>query len=170
MIGKDLKDKKRIPRLFGRLSPDLYTWSFENMAEMEHLFAYGTLMCEDIMREISGFRLSHEKGILKGYSRRSVKGEHYPALVPDETGRVEGILYRDIPDSAWERLDRFEGEMYERRLVQVGLNSGTILFAATYVARPAFLDQLDKSDWDFSDFIRNGKAIFQKHYKGYRSL
>lgn len=140
------------------------------MAKMEHLFAYGTLMCEDIMQEISGLRLSHEAGILKGYSRRSVKGEHFPALMPDEKGRVEGVVYRAISNTAWNRLDRFEGEMYERRLVQIELGKGGTLSAGTYVVRPAFLDQLCQCDWDFSDFIRNGKASFQKHYKGYKSL
>lgn len=35
-------------------------------------FAYGTLMCEDIMREVSGIRPSHVPGTLKGYRRRSV--------------------------------------------------------------------------------------------------
>ena len=48
---------------------------------MENLFAYGTLMCEDIMREVSGVRLLQVSGKLKGYSRRGVKGEHYPAFI-----------------------------------------------------------------------------------------
>ena len=139
-------------------------------AEMEHLFTYGTLMCGDIMREISGFRLLHEPGTLKGYSRRSVKGEPYPALMPDDKGRVEGVVYRDIPRSAWDRLDRFEGEMYERQLVKIVLKAGKTLFAGTYVVRPAFLDQLEESEWDFCDFLRNGKTRFQKHYKGYKLL
>jgi gamma-glutamylcyclotransferase (GGCT)/AIG2-like uncharacterized protein YtfP len=143
---------------------------FEASKEMKDLFVYGTLMCEDIMREISGLRLFHETGILEGYSRWSVKGEVYPALVPDEKGRVEGMVYRDIPESAWDRLDRFEGEMYERQLVQIELTSGKTLFAGTYVARPVFLDQLDKSGWDFPNFLRNGKADFQEHYKGFKLL
>ena len=99
-----------------------------------------------------------------------MKGEHYPAIVAEEKGRVEGVVYFDIPISAWDRLDRFEGEMYERRLVQIGLMAGKRLFAGTYVVRPAFLDQLDRSDWDFSDFLHNDKASFQDHYKGFKLL
>jgi len=137
---------------------------------MENLFAYGTLMCDDIMREVSGCRLSHVPGTLKGYSRRSVKVESYPALVPDKEGRVEGVVYRNMPNSAWDRLDRFEDEMYARQLVQIELNDGTTLLAATYVVSPEFLDHLEQSDWDFADFLRNGKARFQRHYKGYQSL
>ena len=137
---------------------------------MDHLFAYGTLMCEDIMEEVSGCRLSHDPGTLKGYSRRAVRGESYPALMPDEIGLVGGVVYRDVPDAAWERLDRFEGEMYARRPVQIELNDGAPLAAATYVVRPEFLDRLEEHEWDFADFLRNGKALFQREYRGYRSL
>ena len=137
---------------------------------MENLFSYGTLMCNDIMEDVSGCRLSCVPGTLRGYSRRSVRGEHYPALVPHEEGRVEGVVYRNVPDSAWGRLDRFEGEMYARQLVQIELNDGSTLQAATYVVQPEFLGHLDQTDWDFADFLRNGKASFQRHYKGYQSL
>ena len=137
---------------------------------MEHLFAYGTLMCEDIMRNVSGCLLSCSPGILKGYSRWSVKGQHYPALVLDETGRVEGVVYQNVPQAAWTRLDRFEGPMYTRELVPIELNDGAILLAAAYVAKPEFLNQLDPTDWNFATFLRHGKARFQRHYKGYLSL
>ena len=137
---------------------------------MANLFAYGTLMCEDIMQEVSGLHLFHVVGILKGYSRRRVKGEYYPALVPDEEGRVEGVVYRNVSHSAWDRLDRFEGEMYTRESVKIELTNGVTLPAGTYVVRPEFLDYLDQCDWDFGDFLRNGKARFQNHYKGYQSL
>lgn len=126
-------------------------------------------MCDDIMHEVSGFRLYRSAGTLKGYSRRSVKGEYYPAIMPDEKGRVQGVVYRNIPDTAWDRLDRFEGKMYARHFVQIERIDGTV-FAATYVVQPEFLDHLGPSDWDFADFLRSGKAIFQRHYQGYRSL
>lgn len=137
---------------------------------MQNLFAYGTLMCEDIMREVSGVSLSSVPGTLKGFRRHSVKGEPYPALAPDAEGRVDGLVYRHVPDSAWIRLDRFEGEMYARRIVQVELKDGSILPAATYVTVPEFLDRLDRSGWDFADFLRNGKTSFRRGYGGYRSL
>lgn len=127
-------------------------------------------MFEDIMGEVSGCSLPHEPGTLKGYSRRSVKGEYYPALVPDEKGHVQGVVYRNVPDSAWERLDRFEGEMYARQLVQIELNDGALLPAATYVIQEEFLGHLDRSEWNVADFLRSGKSRFQKHYKGYWSL
>lgn len=132
---------------------------------MTNLFAYGTLMCEDIMTEVAGCRLPHGPGTLCGYSRRAVKGAHYPALVADKDGTVNGLLYREVPPSAWQRLDRFEGEMYRRQKVQVELDDGTLLPATTYVARPEFLGHLDLSDWDFDGFLRRGKKPFQEEYR-----
>ncbi len=137
---------------------------------MENLFAYGTLMCEDIMEEVSGCRLSCVPGTVRGYSRRSVRGEHYPALVLDEEGRVEGVVYRNLPNSAWDCLDRFEGEMYVRQPVQIELNDGATLPATTYVVRPEFLHRLEESEWDFVDFLSNGKERFRRDYRGYQQL
>lgn len=137
---------------------------------MADLFAYGTLMCEDIMIEVSGYRLSHAVGTLKGYIRRSVKGEHYPAIMPDREAVVEGVVYRNVPNAGWDRLDKFEGEMYKRQSVKIELNDGKLIQAETYVIHPRFMNRLDQTDWDFDDFVATNKALFQKHYKGYRSL
>jgi gamma-glutamylcyclotransferase (GGCT)/AIG2-like uncharacterized protein YtfP len=137
---------------------------------MENLFAYGTLMCSSIMTAVSGCRLSAVPATLEGYSRRCVKGERYPAILPHREGRVAGELYRHVPDAAWTRLDRFEGEMYARRGVEVALRDGTLLLAATYVVVPQFLYRLDHADWDFAEFLQNGKADFQSHYQGYLYL
>jgi len=127
-------------------------------------------MCEDIMFEVAGCLPPNVPGTLKGYSRRSVSGEHYPAIIPDKEGTVEGVVYRNVPNVAWDRLDRFEGEFYKRRRVGIELNDGAILYAETYILQPAYLNRLDQSDWDFENFIATGKARFQRHYKGYRSL
>jgi len=137
---------------------------------MEHLFAYGTLMCGSIMREVSGFDLPAVPGTLKGYCRRSVKGELYPAIMPYRGGCVEGVIYRCVPGLAWERLDRFEGEMYVRKRVRISLSEGTAFPAATYVVQPGFEHCLGRSDWDFGEFLLEGKASFQRYYKGYLSL
>lgn len=137
---------------------------------MRNLFAYGTLMCEEIMYEVSGCHLKYEPGTLSGYGRRSVDGEDYPAITADRESAVDGLVYLDVPGSAWDRLDRFEGEMYERRKVTVAMNSQTVLSADTYVIHPLYLDRLGQSEWNFDAFIRNGKASFQRYYKGYDSL
>ena len=91
---------------------------------MNHLFAYGSLMCTDIMRDVSGCDLSHSDGILRGHRRRVVIGEQYPGLVPGEDGRVDGVVYWAVPSSAWDRLGRFEGGMYVRQRLEILLEDG----------------------------------------------
>jgi len=137
---------------------------------MSNLFAYGTLMCEDIMQEVAACLPPHEPGTLKRYSRRCVQGENFPAIMPDQAGRVAGVVYKNVSDSAWERLDRFEGDFYARRLVQVDLADGTTSSADAYVVKPKFLNRLAPIEWDFEDFLQNGKANFQKRYRGYWTL
>lgn len=135
-----------------------------------NLFAYGTLMCAEVMREVAGCLPSSAPGVLQGYRRRAVKGELYPALVAEEGARVEGVVYRAVPDAAWTRLDRFEGEIYSRRSVLIVLQDGVTLAAETYVLRPECLDLLAQADWDYADFLRNGKTRFQQYYQGYQEL
>ncbi len=65
-----------------------------------HLFAYGTLMCEDIIRSASGCSMVAEAAVLKGFYRRALKGGHYPAIVPGEEHEVGGVLYRNVTANA----------------------------------------------------------------------
>ncbi len=122
------------------------------------------------MQEVSGYSLAYVRGILKGYSRRAVRGEQYPAIFPDREGRVVGVVYLNVPDSAWDRLDRFEGDMYAREIVPIEVYEGETLSASAYVVRPQFIHLLDGSEWDFNEFLRTGKANFQNAYKGYRFI
>jgi gamma-glutamylcyclotransferase (GGCT)/AIG2-like uncharacterized protein YtfP len=137
---------------------------------VRNLFVYGTLMCEDIMHQVAGCLPARLAGALTGYERRAVKGEHYPGLVPGAGGRVDGVVYRDVPGCAWARLDRFEGDMYRRRCVRVQLTDGATLMAETYVVRRGFVSRLDNAEWNFSEFLRSGKAKFCRHYQGYAQL
>jgi gamma-glutamylcyclotransferase (GGCT)/AIG2-like uncharacterized protein YtfP len=137
---------------------------------MANLFAYGTLMCEDIIRQVSGCCLSFTPGIVRGYCRRSVRGEVYPAIFSHEAGQVKGVVYRDLPDMTWRRLDLFEGNMYKREQVLVHIGEGKTSIAETYVVRSEFLSQLDATEWSFENFLNNGKKKFQKSYSGYGKL
>ena len=127
-------------------------------------------MCADIMQEIAGCLPEHRQGVLEGYSRRRVKGQVYPGLVQDEGRRVDGVVYLDLPDADWERLDRFEGRMYARRRVSIETDDEGRLTAETYIVRPEYLGRLGESEWDFQEFLRNGKSEFRAGYAGYRSI
>ena len=137
---------------------------------MRNLFAYGTLMCEDIMQQVAGCLPARLPAILTGYQRRAVRDEQYPGVVACRAGRVEGVLYRELPGFAWPRLDDFEGDMYLRRRVRVALADGDTLAAETYVVRPRFVARLAPHEWSLAEFLSSGKASFCRDYTGYRRL
>ena len=135
-----------------------------------NLFAYGTLMCSDIMEEVSGVKATGIGAVLHGYSRRCVRGQHYPGLIKETSERVDGIIYFDIPDWAWGRLDHFEGDMYERLPVSVETADKKRISAETYVVKDNFKQYLETRRWSYQHFLKNGKIAFQRNYRGYQEL
>jgi hypothetical protein len=77
-----------------------------------------------------------------------------------------GVLYQNVLASAWERLDRLEGETYTRRTVSIEIGGGR-LTAETYIVRPEYVDRLEETYWDFSEFLNSGKSKFRFGYVGY---
>jgi gamma-glutamylcyclotransferase (GGCT)/AIG2-like uncharacterized protein YtfP len=137
--------------------------------KMEHLFAYGTLMCEDIMLEVSGYAGTALPAILKGYRRYRIQGESYPGIVRDPKSDVNGVVYKDVPDSAWECLDKFEGEMYTRERVLINLSADEPLNAVAYVIKKDYRDYLIATEWSFSEFLKKDKTEFQRSYSGLKT-
>lgn len=134
---------------------------------MQHLFAYGSLMCPDIMRLVSGVEPISQPARLRGYRRCRVRNEPYPAVIADRTATLDGVLYRDLNTSAWERLDRFEGDLYQRIQVRVGTGQGVEQTAGLYLATPALQALLIPGDWSFEQFLREGKSRFERDYRGF---
>jgi gamma-glutamylcyclotransferase (GGCT)/AIG2-like uncharacterized protein YtfP len=138
---------------------------------MQDLFAYGTLMCADIMRAVSGCpELVGSSGLLRDHHRLCVRGEHYPGLVPCPGACVEGIVYHAVPADAWARLDRFEGDLYVRASVAVELADATIHSIQTYIVRPELTACLEDRVWELEGFLRHGKAEFESAYSGYAAI
>lgn len=129
---------------------------------MENLFTYGTLMCEEIIEAVCGYRMPRVGGVLEGFRRRAVKGELYPGIHARAGESTRGQVYLGVPDTAWGSLDEYEGEMYRRVKVEVHAGAGQPLDAWAYVLRPQYRHRLAEHDWDFSDFLRNGKAAYLK--------
>lgn len=137
---------------------------------MNNLFAYGTLMCEDIFYSVAGMKLSYSAGLLKGYCRYPVIGHVYPGILPRCGFTVQGIVYSDVPDRVRLRLDRFEGEMYERCSVLVKCEDNKKITAYTYIIRPQFAHCLEQKDWNFQNFLVVEKKIFRQSYAGYTDI
>jgi gamma-glutamylcyclotransferase (GGCT)/AIG2-like uncharacterized protein YtfP len=140
------------------------------MTREKSLFAYGSLMCDDIMLRVSGFEAKGEKATLAGFRRLSVKDEKYPALIPSAGYSVDGILYRDIPGDSWPRLDAFEGPMYLRQMHPLCLENGGTTTAFVYVLNPLYSHMAVLPEWSFEEFLRTGKECFIAHYRGYEAL
>ena len=136
----------------------------------QDLFTYGSLMCEDIMAEVADVRLRYTPAILPGYRRFLVKDEQYPGVVAETAGVVAGRVYHDITPEGWLRLDRFEGEMYDRRPVSVRYENGSHALVQCYIFRPEFSHRLTATEWDYAAFLKGGKALFQQQYCGYKAL
>lgn len=125
------------------------------------IFTYGTLMSPEIMMRLAGCRPDSCIAHLHGFRRTRVKDEEYPGIRENAEGMVQGILYLDVPEAAVQRLDLFEGEMYERRQVMVQTEDGVEKSAMTYVFRPGYHDLLTEIPWDFEEFLVSGKKCFE---------
>lgn len=129
-------------------------------------FAYGSLMNETILSEVAGLTLEGETAVLQGYARHPVRDEDYPGMVPDPSQSVSGVLYRELPPAAMDRLDRFEGEEYHRCRVTVRTASGLRIPAWAYVFRTEYRSNLAPGDWDFDAFQNHHQARFRSRYLG----
>ncbi len=135
-----------------------------------NLFAYGTLMDEEIMARVSGCRPAPLPATPFRHRRHALIGKDYPAIVRQEGATVEGICYLNLPLPAWQALDRFEDEMCERAPVQIITGARLTLSAETYLCRPEFRHLLADHDWSLEDFSKSHKARFETEYAGFQDL
>jgi gamma-glutamylcyclotransferase (GGCT)/AIG2-like uncharacterized protein YtfP len=135
-----------------------------------NLFAYGTLMVQQILHAVTGIDRAGMPGLLFGYQRRLLRGEVYPGIRPDRQARVAGILYANLTQPAWQRLDRFEGELYRRETVEVALADHQRMRAQTYVLKPQYYGLLSREPWTLEQFLNTGISPFVAGYRGFDQL
>jgi gamma-glutamylcyclotransferase (GGCT)/AIG2-like uncharacterized protein YtfP len=107
---------------------------------MQRLFIYGSLQPggpnEHLMNEIGG---DWEQAVAKGHLIKDGWGSKmgYPGLVLDEFGEdVHGHVFRSLNlESEWAKLDKFEGEDYQRVTTNVTLVSGEQVEVQVYTLR-----------------------------------
>lgn len=141
---------------------------------MAHAFTYGSLMWADIMARVCGpdglSAQAPRPATLADHVRRPVLGQDYPAVVPQAGASVAGLLWVDLPEDAWPRLDAFEGDEYRRVEVLVTLPDGGWQRAWTYVFKPEYAHRLAQGDWDEAAFAREGKDRFIARYVGFGAI
>jgi len=106
--------------------------------------------------------------ILKGYARFTVKGESYPGIVPATGAATEGIIYFDVDEWSLERLDAFEGDLYQRIQIQAETKEKEILKADTYVIKPKFRSNLSSLEWNIKEFAQKHLKTFLETYTGFQ--
>lgn len=119
------------------------------------LFVYGTLLPgkpnEHVLKEIDG-NGKWVKATVKG---RLIKdgwgaGLGYPGMVPDIDGQaIDGLLFiSDKLELHWEKLDEFEGEEYERIVIDAIDVNANIVETYIYKLKEATPKTLPLSDAD----------------------
>lgn len=136
---------------------------------MNNIFTYGSLMFPEVWERVVGSHYQASPARLDGYVRRELRDEIYPVIVrqvPDS--HVEGMLYFGISTQDLARLDRFEGEYYVRRSVNViAGREGLACEAFTYVLSGRYRHLLSDRDWDPGYFREHGLDRFLAHYAGF---
>jgi len=132
------------------------------------IFTYGTLMILDVMYAVTAREFRSKKAILRGYARFMVKGESYPGIIPVTDAVTEGIIYFDVDESSLERLDAFEGDLYQRTPILAEMKGGEICNAEAYVIRPNFKNHLSSSEWNAKEFVQKYLKVFLENYSGFQ--
>jgi hypothetical protein len=109
-------------------------------------------MLPEVMEIVAGPGLSRQPATLDGFQRRCLRGAVYPGLVFAAGERTEGVLWEGLDAGTMERIDRFEGALYERRVQAVELRGGGARESFVYVLCPAAARRAGPLPWDEEDF------------------
>jgi gamma-glutamylcyclotransferase (GGCT)/AIG2-like uncharacterized protein YtfP len=132
---------------------------------MTHLFTYGSLMFENVWHKLVKGNYLAQKATLHGYERRAIKDDVYPVIFKANT-LVEGVVYYDVSDEDLVILDTFEGEYYERKEVELLVES-TPIKASAYILKEAYFHLIDTKPWSDALFAQEGIQTFLEEYKGF---
>ncbi len=127
-------------------------------------------MIPDVMYAVTTREFRFVDAILRGYARFTVKGASYPGIIPATDAVTEGIIYFDVDELSLERLDEFEGNLYQRTPIQAETQGGKILKAETYVIKPEHRDYLSLQKWDVEEFVQNSLEAFLNTYQGFTKM
>jgi gamma-glutamylcyclotransferase (GGCT)/AIG2-like uncharacterized protein YtfP len=116
------------------------------------LFSYGTLQFPEVLSAVTGCHLEGARAVLDDHACYLLKGKTYPGIIPEHAASVEGVVYNGIGEAHFRKLDRFEGELYERVRVCATDTEGDPLQAWAYVIRDAMRDRLTRTPWNKKDF------------------
>ncbi len=134
---------------------------------MINIFTYGSLMFNQVWRQVVKGNYKSKPGILIGYERRALKGEIHPCLIKGSpANKLEGIVYINVVDSDVQILDRFEGSEYKKVKETCLLRNGAKVETETYVWNGS-LEWVSLEPWDAERFEKEEIQLFIRKYKGF---
>ncbi len=126
-----------------------------------HLFAYGTLMFPEVWDRVVGRSSPAEPATAAGFAVFRVRNGVYPVMVRGNAREVvRGVVYRDLDQVAFQLLDAYESDLYERIAIDVTLNSGETLDCQAYVLPESRASHTSAEHWDAEEFGRSDLAAY----------
>ena len=88
-------------------------------------------MFSEIWRRVAMRRFDTAPATLRGYCIRRVRDDLYPVDLSTgdavDSSTVNGLVYLDVDEATFERLDQYESPFYDRVEVAVDLQEGVAL-------------------------------------------
>lgn len=115
------------------------------------LFAYGSLQLPQVFEAVTGQSREGVPAVLRGFRRTRLEGFGFPAIIPAPQEETSGVVYLSLDTDAWGRLDDFEDDFYERKVVSVLLADGTCIEGCAYVLADDFRHLSLDLPWSLDD-------------------
>lgn len=125
------------------------------------VFTYGTLQFPEVMQAVIGLDVKPVAATLSNYQRFKIKERTFPGLIKKQGIITGGMLYRELDETAIEKLDQFEDVMYERCLISVQVNNKTEQ-AFVYVTQKEYEDCLLDQEWSLEEFSKKYLKLYLK--------
>ena len=115
------------------------------------LFAYGSLQVPEIFEAVTGLDLKGVPACLEGFRCVQLQGLGFPGLVVAANAKATGLVYRGLTLEAWQRLDAYEDDFYERRVVTAMLSSDEKIEVQVYLLAEEGLQLALNADWTLAN-------------------
>lgn len=120
--------------------------------KISEVFVYGTLIFPQVMEAVTGKVHKGQTAKLHNFAAYKVVGDVYPGIWHLEGVSTDGILYQGISKDELAKLDLYEGEEYNRELLEVETEDGNTHRAWVYTYRPAYRHMLSELPWSAEHF------------------
>lgn len=134
------------------------------------VFAYGTLEIPEIMRAVAGVLPPSRPARLTGYTRGLLVGKHYPGVVERAGAETRGVLYSPVVPAALARLDAFEDDLYDRRVLAVTTDDGNSVDAYVYVVDISDNQHVSDTPWAAARYPEEDRSRLLRWWAAERSL